>query len=228
MAKYLYKLTDQEGYTRKGQGDQCLWGPGVRHSVKVRVKNPQLCTANVIHAYSNPLIAVIMNPRHANFKNPRLWKATGFPVVRESQLKLGCYSLTTVEEIPIPVITVDQKVRFTILVSLEVYKEADFVSWAKNWLDGTNRTATVVHGAFVANATYGAHAANAAYGAHAAYAAYSAHAAFVANATYGANTVANAANATYAAYTAYATQGATHVKINFIKLLNKAIREEPA
>ena len=67
MAK-LYKLTDSCGRTRDGT----RWGPGVSHS---GTGKGELCGPGWIHAYEHPLVAVLMNPIHANFQNPRLWEA---------------------------------------------------------------------------------------------------------------------------------------------------------
>jgi hypothetical protein len=137
MMQTLYKLTDQQGYTRRGQTNECLWGEGITHSA---TGHGGLCTAGVIHAYEHPLLAVFMNPIHANLRNPLLWECEGEIFVREGQLKCGCKKLTTCSKISLPSITLEQRVRIAIYCALAVYKEKHFVTWAEKWLNGTDRT----------------------------------------------------------------------------------------
>jgi len=60
---------------------------------------------------------------------------------RDRQLKCGCRTLTTIREIPLPVVTVTQKVAFAILCVLDVCSEPSFVAWANDWLTGKDRSA---------------------------------------------------------------------------------------
>jgi hypothetical protein len=136
----LYKLTDSRGKT----WDDTLWGPGVSHS---GTGEGELCGSGWIHAYEHPLIAVLLNPIHADFKNPRLWEAEGEVVLRDGQLKCGCRTLTTVREIPLPKITTEMRVRFAILCAKEVCAYLAWNAWADNWnawadrwLSGEDRT----------------------------------------------------------------------------------------
>ena len=202
----LYKLTDENGYAGTERKNQCKWGEGVKHTsvyVKTPTSKPRLCTQDVIHAYCNPLIAVVMNPAHATFRNPIFWEAKGFPVVFESQLKLGCLSLTTVKQIPLPVISSAQKQHFAILCALEVYEKPLFVLWAKKWLSKEDRSAS-------AASTVASDADPAA--------AYAARAAAL--------SASDAADAAIYAARAAASAAANNKKINFISLLKTAIREE--
>ena len=83
-----YKLTDKDGYTRKGKENECLWGENITHTATG--KGSHLCSRDLIHVYRNPLIASFMNPSHADFKNPLLWEceANG-ECAHEGQLKSG-------------------------------------------------------------------------------------------------------------------------------------------
>lgn len=108
----LYKLTDGDGKTWGGT----QWGPGVSHS---GTGEGELCGPGWIHAYEHPLIAVLMNPIHAGFENPRLWEAEGDVGLRDGQLKCGCATLTTIREITIPEITTEMRVRFAIMCARE-------------------------------------------------------------------------------------------------------------
>lgn len=132
----LYKLTDEKGKTR-AKGNELQWGEGVTHIAKG--VGSELCTDGVIHAYEHPLIAIVLCPIHAAFDELRLWEAEGEIVAREGQLKCGVKTLTTVREIPVPEITLEQRVRFAISCALEVCQEEYFVQWAQKWLNGEDR-----------------------------------------------------------------------------------------
>ena len=129
----LYKLTDSCGKTR----NDTQWGPGVSHS---GTGEGELCGPGWIHAYEHPLVAVLMNPIHADFKNPRLWEAEGEVGLRDGQIKCGCATLTTVREIPLPAVTTEMRVRFAILCAKEVYACLSWNAWADRWLSGEDRT----------------------------------------------------------------------------------------
>jgi hypothetical protein len=65
----LYKLTDKDGYTRRGRTGETLWGPGVSHTATG--DEAELCTDGVIHAYTDPWLGLFLNPIHANIDHPR-------------------------------------------------------------------------------------------------------------------------------------------------------------
>ena len=137
----LYKLTDEQGRTRAGKDNELTWAVGVEH--RTACKGTRLCTADVIHAYEHPLIAVLMNPVHADF-NPntmRLFVAEGEIVAREGQLKCGVYALKIVEEIAVPTLTNEQRVKCAILCTKRVCQEAAWNVWADKWLSGEDRSA---------------------------------------------------------------------------------------
>ena len=193
----LYKLTDQDGTTYKGS---TLWG--VNTTNKAKGKGKKLCTEDVIHAYEDPYLAILVNPAHADIHNPKLWEAKG-KVVVEDGLKVGCKSLTTIKELPVPEITIEQKVKFAIYCSLEVYKEKSFVKWAEDWLSGKDRNKDA---AAYAAAAYAAAAADA----------------------YAAAAAADAAAARAAAYAAAAAAARAAAAraaadIDFVKLARKAV-----
>ena len=148
----LYKLTDEQGRTRAGEDNELTWAVGVAH--KTAGTGTRLCTADVIHAYEHPLIAVLMNPVHARF-NPakmRLFVAEGEIVAREGQLKCGVHALKIVEEIPVPVLTIEQRVKFAILCAKLVCKDAAWNAWADKWLSSEDRTARSAKAAEAATA----------------------------------------------------------------------------
>ena len=128
----LYKLTDADAKTRGGTE----WGPGVSHSGTGEGK---LCGPGWIHAYADPLLAVLFNPIHARFPRPRLWEAEG-EVSKTDGLKVGCRTVTTSREIPLPEITTAQKVAFAILAVKEVCDDPAWNAWADRWLSGEDRS----------------------------------------------------------------------------------------
>lgn len=134
----LYKLTDQDGYTRRDYDNACLWGEDVSHS---GTGKGELCGPGYIHAYTHPLLAVLLNPIHAKFHSPRLWEAEGKIAKSDRGLKVGCVTLKTIREMPLPVVTTEQRVRFAILCAKAMCTDATWLAWANGWLDGTDRTA---------------------------------------------------------------------------------------
>ena len=129
----LYKLTDQD-FTTHGC---CLWGEGFTHTADGL---GELCTKHWLHAYEHPSLAVFMNPAHGGFCNPILWECDGIVGATDYGLKVGCTVLTSLRQIPLPVVTIEQCVRFAIVCAVSVYQEPSFISWATNWLDKTDRS----------------------------------------------------------------------------------------
>ena len=182
----LYKLTDQNGYTRRGKINETLWGENVTHEAKGQGNT--LCTDGVIHAYTSLYIAVLMNPHHARFNDPIAWIAEGEVIATDHQIKCGVKSLTTVKQIPLPIISLEQRIKIAIHCSLKVYKEPKYIAWAKNWLNGKDRD--IASASAAASAAYAA-SASAVSDASASYAASAASAASAA--AYAAYAVSNAA-----------------------------------
>jgi hypothetical protein len=225
---YLYKLTDEFGNTK----NQTHWAEGTRHEIakELRDSTQPLCSKHYYHAYENPLVAVFMNPSHANFRNPILWRATGWVSKRNGQLKCGCFTLRTLQQIPLPVLTTNQRVRVAIQCALKEPQTESFKSWAKNWLSGVDRTfktATATQAA-----VYAAHAAVYAAANATQAAIYAAHAAIyatqaAAQADANAAVVYAAADAVDAAVDAAAYAVVYAAPLNLIAIIKRAIREEP-
>jgi len=131
----LYKLTDKDDRTQGG----CQWGPGVEHS---GTGEGELCGPGWIHAYEHPLLAILHNPIHANFDptTMHLWECEGEISKRDGQIKCGCKTLRTIREMPVPAVTLEQRVKYAILCALKVNTDAGFSAWAAAWLSGQDRT----------------------------------------------------------------------------------------
>jgi hypothetical protein len=135
----LWKITDLEGRTRRGEANETQWGAGVTHEAvgEKRV----LCTDGVIHAYLSPELAVLINPAHAAINPFLLWEARGKIVVRgDGGLKVGCSRLTTVKVVEAPKASVEQRIEFGIRSALLCPQSKVFIAWAKKWLDGSERS----------------------------------------------------------------------------------------
>ena len=138
----LYKLTDADGYTYNRQH----WEIGQTVSVDAKISRdpPKLCTSRVLHAYTSPLLAALMNPAHGDYKNPRAYTVSGDVVVSDGT-KVGCLTLTVTGTFELPTLTASQRVAFGVLTALAVYSEESFHVWGKNWLSGADRSAAAAN-----------------------------------------------------------------------------------
>jgi len=136
----IYKLTCEKDQTYL----DTQWGEGVTHTVDGQGK---LCTAHWIHAYRDPVLAVMMNPIHGNYDgDAHLWQCEG-EVGLDDGTKLGCTSLTTLARVELPVVTTEQRVRFGILCARAVCRNATFTAWSDAWLSGQDRSARAAEAA---------------------------------------------------------------------------------
>jgi hypothetical protein len=210
----LYKLTDSEGYTK----NNTHWSVGTTHSLEVKL-NPQLCSRDVLHAYTSPLLAALMYPAHIDFKNPLCFTVDGEIAVTDGT-KVGCFSLTVTGTFVLPELSLTQRIAFGILCTLELLsgKDKKFTQWAEKWLSNEDRS--IVAATFAYAYAADDDAAGAAYAA--AYNASPATSA-AAYAAYAAHTAAYAAHAAaYAAHAAASSDTAKN-KIDFQKLAEKVL-----
>ena len=141
---YVYKLTDQNMQTHGG----CQWVLGEK---KTTSGEGELCGPGWLHCYADPLLAVLLNPIHAYYENPRLFRArAGRKSKHDRGLKSGYTKMTLIEEIPVPAISTAQRVRFAILCAMKVYQDPGFVQWGENWLSGKDRSAEAAEAAWAA------------------------------------------------------------------------------
>ena len=130
----LYKLTDKDGCTY----GQTRWGVGIEHTAS---GTGELCGPGWLHAYSHPLLAVLMNPRDAVIADPLMWEADGDVAASDHGLKVGCTRLRSDRIIPLPAVTTEQRVRFAVLSAKGVYREPGWLAWADGWLSDKDRSA---------------------------------------------------------------------------------------
>jgi hypothetical protein len=139
MQLNLYKLTDSAGKSGVMHGaTPTQWGEGVAHKAN---GYGDLCGPGWLHAYEHPLLAVLLNPIHAVFDSPQLWEAIGEgEIKREGQFKCGVTRLTTIRQIPLPVVTTEMRVKFAILCAKQVCMDEKWNVWADKWLSGEDRS----------------------------------------------------------------------------------------
>jgi hypothetical protein len=129
-----YKLTDSSGCSKSNT----QWGENITHTATGT--GTRLCSNGFLHFYTHPLIAVLMNPVHANFENPILWECETSGTTIHEPLKSGCKTLTTIKQIPLPTVTMTQRIAFGILCAKEVCRDTKWLEWAEKWLSGEDRT----------------------------------------------------------------------------------------
>ena len=102
----VWKLTDSDMKT--------FGGTSWRLDVPLETSGQgELCSAGWLHFYQHPLLAVLLNPLHANYKRPRLFEADAAGMfLYDRGLKAGATKLTLVREVPVPSVTLMQRVAF--------------------------------------------------------------------------------------------------------------------
>ena len=150
------KLTDKNGRTH----GKTQWGPNVTH--EVAKWTGELCSAGVIHYYEGATeqealaLALMMNPIHGAFVAPRAWESVVKGRTCTDGTKSGGERVTTLREIVVPDVSVEQFVEAAIRVVLRVYDEPSFVSWAEKWLSGEDRSDAAASAADAAARAVGA------------------------------------------------------------------------
>jgi hypothetical protein len=134
MKKIAYKLTDSIMKTYGGY----LWTLGEFNETSGK---GGLCGPGWLHYYSDAKLAAFLNPMHAKFAQPRLFEIEVQGKIKEDRgLKYGCTKMRLVKELKFVEPTKKQLVKFAIYCTLEVCKDAAFIKWATNWLNGTDRS----------------------------------------------------------------------------------------
>ena len=125
-----YKLTKQDMTTHGG----FKWEIGKAYTTH---GEGELCSDGWLHFYSSPLLAILLNPIHADIENPRLFLAEcGGKTKNDHGLKIGHTEARLIEELPTPIITKTQRVAFSILCAQKIYREPVWAAWAAAWLAG--------------------------------------------------------------------------------------------
>lgn len=129
-----YKLTNRKLQTYGGfQWQLNKW-------VKVDGKG-ELCSKHWLHCYNHPLLAVLLNPIHAAIEGPHLFRVNvRGKKLSDAGLKFGFTKMQLVKALPLPNISLNQKIAFGILCVKKINSDKNWNKWADNWLSGKNRT----------------------------------------------------------------------------------------
>jgi hypothetical protein len=132
----VYKLTDASMKTRGG----FQWELGVER--KVKPYTGEECSDGAMHSYSDPLLAVFMNPTHSVYdtEDMRMFEANTGRRYKRERLKIVSEKLTIVKEIKVPELSPLQRLEAAIKMAKLVCKDEKWNSWANDWLSGEDRS----------------------------------------------------------------------------------------
>lgn len=103
-----------------------------------------LCGPGWLHCYTSPLLAVMLNPLHANFNNPRLYKVwVSGKHKSDMGLKEGWTMMRLHSRMKLPRVSRRQRMAFAILCLLQlpsVRRNKPFVDWVHAWLNRDRNT----------------------------------------------------------------------------------------
>lgn len=140
MQKY-YKLLSQEMTSH----NDTKWEIGT--TITILKPGKEMCTDQVLHCYNHPLLAVFLNPIHADIKNPLLFEIKVDEIVNSDGLKFASKSQTLLKEISLPEISTEQRIAISIKIAKTVYKDEKWNEWADKWLSGEDRSSAAALGA---------------------------------------------------------------------------------
>jgi hypothetical protein len=131
----LYKLTDDKDQTFGG----CQWGENV--TIKTSGEG-YLCGPGWTHWYTDPFLAVLLNPIHIglDLSIAHLWEGEGEIGATDYGLMVGCTLATTKQRISLPKIIDEQMIRFAIRCFWSLCDDINWRSWARKWINGTDRS----------------------------------------------------------------------------------------
>ena len=112
------------------------WDDGTNY--RIYNQGYELCSEQVIHFYIHPLQAAFFAPIHVD-DYTKLREVTHHSKMISDVTRCAAKSVTTGKEIPIPEITIEQRVEIAIRCALKVHPEPEFVAWANKWLSGEDR-----------------------------------------------------------------------------------------
>ncbi len=137
--RVMIKLTDADGYTRRGQPGETHWEAGcTREPTGV---GDQPCGAGVIHAYASALQAALCDPIHGDYGQTARAYAIVAPTRDQWQTDgLKCWTTQAVtlgETVSVPAITLVQRIAWALCLA----PQASTRDWAIAWLTGQDRSA---------------------------------------------------------------------------------------
>jgi len=127
----LYFLADQEGHLADHRVLQC----GKFKQAIGSKDDPLARYAGPIH--TSPLVAALTHPDSVDGDHNKMFEVNRWKVNVDST---NPEAYTVVKEVPVPTVTLGQKVAFTVATIREIYHDSDFVQWADDWLSGKDRS----------------------------------------------------------------------------------------
>ena len=124
----LYLVTDSNDKTL----NDVLW---TENCTNEEIKNPNY----LFSVYDDPVTAHMMNPAYEGYKNPNIWLVEGEKTVSFG-FRHECQKLKAIKKIESEAPTDIQRITFGIVTSLHLMTNQFYKIWAKNYLNGTNRT----------------------------------------------------------------------------------------
>jgi len=130
-----YKLLTQEMTSHGGM----KWEIGKLE--KAKKEGTEMCTPQVLHFYSHPLLAVFANPIHASITNPRLFEIEVEACVNKDNLKCASKTQRLVKELELPQLN-DLQRQFVAINCAKLLPNPPSIwaEWADKWLSGEDRT----------------------------------------------------------------------------------------
>ena len=134
VMKKAYKLTDSKGFTQRRRAGETLWKVGTTVVPTGSGNGP--CGPGVLHAYISPEVAVLGNPIHAEIQDPRLFRVEAEHWTTDGLKRWTTKPVNVLEELPIPVLTVGERVAWVICLIPSIVTR----DWAVSWLSGADRS----------------------------------------------------------------------------------------
>ena len=124
----FYLITDKDNTTWR----DVQWGENVTHEEE----NPNYHFA----VYNSPQAACYMYPFYEEFKNPKLWAASGENPSRDEGFRTKFAKLTTLNQLTSTLPNKDQRITFAILCSMNLVMNPIYRDWAVRYLKGDDQT----------------------------------------------------------------------------------------
>lgn len=133
----VYKITDKDNCTNSGR---TLWGENV--TLKREGKGElDLLPKRVLRCYRDPYLAVFMSPIYDKYNPIKLWEAETTIIIYDDGTMSDVRELTTIRQIPLPELTIEQRVKIAAKCALQVCNEGTkLFDWSLEWVTGTNRS----------------------------------------------------------------------------------------
>lgn len=128
----LYFLADQEGHLADNRVLHC----GKFKQAIGSKDDPLARYAGPVH--TSPLVAALTHPDSVDGDHNKMFEVNRWKVNVDSS---NPEAYTVVKEVPVPTVTLGQKVAFAVATIREIYHDSDFVKWADDWLSGKDRSA---------------------------------------------------------------------------------------